>query len=487
MSTKWDVIIIGSGIGGLTCGAFLAKKGMRVKVLEKHYRIGGYAHSFNRGQFRFESGIHSVPLARNGYVFTLLNALGIENKIETISHDAMYYLHIGDKKRVMPLTLNAIKEELGAAFPGESANLNNLLSDMHSLYKNIIGPLYNFEPKGNETNPSILKKYQEHTYQTYIESFIKDPSLRQFFYSQWPFTGLTSEYASTTFFALLYYVHVLEGSHYLKGGFEALADALASVITQNGGEVCTNSLISKLYAENGLIRHAVLETGEVIEGREFISNVSPYILMDNLLEPPFVNRLWKRRLSNLTCSASAVAVYLGLDKDISDLLPGNIHFWYDHGDFNKMQVRINNCSSDLIDHLVLLKTPDASDQKTLFLMSYINYRHTTNWSTVKETIGTRMIDLAEKIIPGLSGHIQCKVFASPCTFERYTANSEGSLYGFTNSADRYHEAKIPMQTYIPNLYQTGHWCRGGGIWNVMESGFTVSRLICEKLGIKLIN
>ncbi len=80
MSGKWDVVIVGSGISALTSGAFLAKNGMRVKVLEKHYRIGGYAHSFNRGQFRFESGVHSVPLGENGYIFTLLKLLDLEQK-----------------------------------------------------------------------------------------------------------------------------------------------------------------------------------------------------------------------------------------------------------------------------------------------------------------------------------------------------------------------------------------------------------------------
>jgi prolycopene isomerase len=92
-----------------------------------------------------------------------------------------------------------------------------------------------------------------------------------------------------------------------------------------------------------------------------------------------------------------------------------------------------------------------------------------------------MIATSEQILPGLSKHIQCKVTASPSTFERYTGNTKGSLYGFANSSDRYSEAKIPMQTYIPNLYQTGHWCRGGGIWNVMESGFTVSKMILKKM------
>lgn len=182
MSDKWDAVIVGSGISGLTCGAFLAKKGMRVKILEKHYRIGGYAHSFNRGLYRFESGIHSVPLDKNGYVAILLKELGIQDKITTISHDCMYTTRIGENYWRMPAKFNQIQESLFSYFPHERHNIQALFADMDHLYKVIVGPLLSLGEKGNESNPSLLTKYQEHTYQTYIESYISDPKLRQLFF-----------------------------------------------------------------------------------------------------------------------------------------------------------------------------------------------------------------------------------------------------------------------------------------------------------------
>jgi prolycopene isomerase len=480
MSVKWDVVIIGSGIGALTCGAFLAKAGMKVKVLEKHYRIGGYAHSFNRGGFRFESGVHSVPMGEGGYIQKLLKALDIENRMETISHDSMYSAGIDKERWVMPATLDGIKDSLCSSFPHERSNVLSLFSDMESLYRAIVGPLLNFETKGNETNPTALKKYQEHTYQSYIESYIKDYKLQQLLYSQWPFTGLTPECTSTTFFSLLYYVHAVEGSHYLKGGFETLADALGTVITEHGGEISTKSTVTKLHCENGHVKHALLDSGETVTGDHFISNASPHHLLETLLEGPSINKLWLRRVKQLPLAASSVAVYLGLDCDISSLLPQNMLFWYKHSDFKRIQERIRSASSDEIDHLVLLRTPGASEKQTLFLMTYFNHDYTNNWQGVKDQIAKKMVDASEQIIPGLSKHIQCQVTASPSTFERYSGNTGGSLYGFANTSDRYSEAKIPMQTFIPNLYQTGHWCRGGGIWNVMESGFTVSKMLLKK-------
>ncbi len=477
MTNRWDAVFIGSGLSALTCGAFLAKKGMRVKVLEKHYRIGGYAHSFSRIPYRFESGIHSVPMSPNGYVFTLLRALGIDNRIETVSHNCMYTAQFADKQHVIPSAPDALRPWFYEQFPNDRSDLDALLDDMAFLYKEIVGPLFRFEKKGNETNPHILDKYQKHTYKTYIESYIKNPELQNVFFAQWPFAGVVPEIASTTFFTLLFYVHAVEGSHYIKGGFGMLAEVLADVIREHGGEVTCNSEVISLCKENKTIRHAVLASGDTIEADRFISNISPDTLLEQLLDTESTNRLWVRRSNQLTKASSALAVYLGFDTDINALLPENILFWYKNSDFTKINERIINYDHTINDHLIFLKTPDPEQKSTLFLMKYANECETINWATEKDRIADSMISDAEKIIPGMSSHIACKVTASPQTFRRYTGNSGGSLYGYANLADRYSEARIPMQTFIPNLYQTGHWCRGGGVWNVMESGYTVARRI----------
>ena len=80
MSTP-DAVIIGSGFGALTCAAHLARAGMKVRVLEQHLRIGGYAHRFKRGAFEFDSGIHSVPMAPGGIIDGILSGLGVRGRI----------------------------------------------------------------------------------------------------------------------------------------------------------------------------------------------------------------------------------------------------------------------------------------------------------------------------------------------------------------------------------------------------------------------
>jgi prolycopene isomerase len=115
----------------------------------------------------------------------------------------------------------------------------------------------------------------------------------------------------------------------------------------------------------------------------------------------------------------------------------------------------------------------------------MRFRHADasgNWAEDKKRLGEAMLAKACELYPGLPAMIDYVEYASPATFERYTRNTAGALYGFENTADMYGEAKLPIKTYLPNLFQVGHWGKpGGGVWNVMLNGYTASKLILREL------
>jgi len=480
LSGKYDVIVLGSGIGGLTCGAFLAREGMRVLVLEKHSVIGGYAHSFERNAFRFEPGVHSVPFAKDGFIFYLLRLLDIENMVTTIRHPSMYSVQAPFGEYVMPALLDDIRHSLCSDFPRERSSLERMFADMQNFYNTLITPLFRFEEKLEERDRDFIARYTNLSYKDYIDSFISNETLRNIFYSQWPYTGSSPDYAPVIFSVLLFFVHALEGSHYLKGGFSTLADALASVITSGGGEVRVDSAVQRLRAEGKKAVSVTLDTGEELTASLFVSNICPYSLHSAIIEEHSRHKMWQRRLSHLQPSVSAVAVYLGLKNDISSVFGNNMAFWYDTSDFHTIFQNIQNNVKRPLDHLAFLKTPDASEKKTLLIMTYFNQSYCGTWKSEKMIIAEEILAAAEKCIPGLKDNIEVMVTASPDTFMRYTANANGAIFGFESTRNIYGEAKLPPTTYLGNLYQTGHWSKpGGGIWNVMESGYTLSKIILQ--------
>ena len=78
MSTeKFDVVVIGAGLGGLSTAGYLAKEGKKVLVLEHHSVPGGYAHEFRRGKYRFEVSLHAIDGAGpGGWAYPVLKDLG---------------------------------------------------------------------------------------------------------------------------------------------------------------------------------------------------------------------------------------------------------------------------------------------------------------------------------------------------------------------------------------------------------------------------
>ncbi len=481
MGKQFDAVVIGSGISGLTCGAFLARAGMKVCVLEKHSKIGGYAHSFKRGIYRFESGVHSVPLAPDGFIFHLLRLLGVESTIKADAHQTMYNFTYGKESYGMPGRLEDIIAKLTSDFPGQAKNIKALIDDMRYLYEKLIVPLFHFEERFTERDRKVIAAYFNISYKSYIERFISDPKLANILVSQWPFWGATPERSSTIFCALAFYVHGLEGSHHILGGFYRLADAFASAITARGGEIRTCAEATGFKIENRIIRSVYTASGEEIEAKIFVSNINPYVIHNKIVPLEWRNKIWQIRLTRLRPSVSAFALYCGLKYPL-DLPGGNaIYFTFAHTDFPGIFQSFENIGSKDPEHLIFLQTIQPGEPPNLMIMTFCRGESGGGWKNLKRQLTEKVILAGEKYIPGLRDSIDIIETATPATFEKFSANTAGALYGFENTKDVYGEAKLPITTYIRNLFQTGHWCKpGGGIWNVAECGYTAANIILRR-------
>ncbi|MDG5816051.1 NAD(P)/FAD-dependent oxidoreductase [Chitinispirillales bacterium ANBcel5] len=472
MSNKYDAIIVGSGIGGLTCGAFLARAGLKVLVLEQHFQIGGYTHSFKRRGFCFESAVHSVPMSENGMVMHYLKLLGVADSVKAIPLNSMYTSMWPDYAYTMPADLEELKANLIKDFPSEKDGITALLDSMCSFYSSVIAPVKEGELDELKIYRAFLNKHMNQSYKEYLDSFVKDEKLKRIFYSQWPFGGTPPSQAPVAFYVLMFIMHVMEGSHYMEGGFCKLAETLASVITNNGGEVLTRKKVIKIEVEDGLAKRVITEKGDLFDADLIVSNMSPYVLHRNILDEKHRNKLWLRRLNNLNPSVSSVIIYLGFSAPIDHIIKDNITFWYAHDDDDAIFENTNTIDVTEPDHLVFLNSAHDSAGPTLTIMSFIRQSCSQNWKEDKKTYAQKMLDKTFKLFPEMRDLVSITVTGSPDTFERYTANTGGALYGFENTKSIYGEAKLPLNTHIKNLFQTGHWGKpGGGIWNAMLNGY----------------
>jgi prolycopene isomerase len=218
--------------------------------------------------------------------------------------------------------------------------------------------------------------------------------------------------------------------------------------------------------------------GEQYEARVVVSNISPYALHSQLLPQEARSKRWGIRLGNLNPSVSCVGVYLGMASGAERLLPSCLNFWYGSTDHEALFAQVLANRGEPLDHLFLLRSAEPSPNPAFLLMQYVQQSASQNWKQDKLRYAERMVDLAERVVPGIKQNILLTEVGSPDTYARYTGNTAGALYGFENTSALYGEARMPVRTNLDNLFQTGHWQRpGGGVWNVTVNGYAVAKSI----------
>jgi prolycopene isomerase len=226
----------------------------------------------------------------------------------------------------------------------------------------------------------------------------------------------------------------------------------------------------------------MLENGEAITARTFVSNISPYQVHGEMLPEDIRSRLYLKRLGNLRPSVSAIAVYLGMKPEFRGLVQGDIVNWYSTNDHSRIFRRIQESRDWVPDHLMLLAKHDASGNDTLTILYLVDGTCPNLWIEKKEKLCEQIIRQADTVYPGLIKCIDVIATASPATFERYTGNKNGAFFGFENTSDIYGEAKLPVKFHLDNLYNTGHWgLSGGGVWNVMVNGYNTSKWVLKEM------
>lgn len=484
MGSAFDAIIIGSGLGGLTTGAFLARAGMRVVVLEKHGKVGGYAHSFRRRNHTFESGIHSVPLAKAGTVRHLLRLLGVEDRIEPIELNEMYRLETPEFSFTMPSRRREVDAALRALADNGPGVLDGLQEEWDTVTRNVISPVFEFEDAFREEDRDFVSRYHNVSYDQQVGALVGDERIRQALFGQWPYAGIAPAEAGALFCTVMFLLHYHEGTHTLRGGFGTLANALVHAIVSRGGQVRTRCAVVKLVTEGRTVKAVRTEAGDELTAPIVVSNVSPYLLHGTLLDEKGRSRLTARRLANLSPSLSTLIVYLGLRAGSPNPIRHNTVFWFDRNDFGAVYRGAFERRPEQLDHLILLSSaPGATEAPTLTLMRFVHASCSDNWHDDKRRMADVMVDTAMMLYPELHEAVETMEVGSPNTLQRYTGNTGGALYGFENTCRMYGEAKLPIRTRFRNLFQVGHWGKpGGGVVNVMTNGYTGYHVIMKEMG-----
>ncbi|MDD4910189.1 MAG: NAD(P)/FAD-dependent oxidoreductase [Candidatus Omnitrophica bacterium] len=504
MSNKYDVIIIGAGIGGLTAAAILAKNGKKVLVLEKNHVAGGYAVNFRRGDFNFDASLHLMNgCSEGGLSYNVLKKCGALNRVNFLRSQYLYRSIYPDLDFRLPQFDSS--GQIGALanyFPSERKGIEKLFKEMAKLYSDIRKFVYSDLPLNIESSFLPFKyrtlfKYHNKPYKNLLDRFIKDERLKVIIGQFWPYYGLPFDKLSSVYFVFPSYDFFRNGGYYLKGGVQSITDALLHSTKEYGGVVLLNSKITKIVLENKNAKKVITDKGEEFSASFFISNVDARMTFLELIGEQYLPVKFISKIRQMEPSISIAQVYLGLNRDLRELGFSDYEIFYNpHYDINK---QFAACSGefDIKDALFCLTLysnidPDAAPQGK-FSMGITFFSYYDSWAKLtkeqylqeKIRVSRELIKASEKIIPNLSSYIEKVEVATPVTMERYTGNYKGAVYGWSQVVSQSGMNRLDNRTPIRNLYLASAWTRmGGGVSMVLYAGEQAAEAILNKNKIK---
>jgi phytoene dehydrogenase-like protein len=468
MSRAYEAIIIGAGISGLVCANYLAKSGMKVLVVERRKKPGGYCVSFERDGFGFDVCRHLGGFGTGGVMRFICSDIGIYKSLGITRCDLSDIIIIGSKKAGIFSDISKTKNSFKEAMPEESGNID--------LFFGFVSGLNVFE---------IVAKYSKDTFMDILNRFFINGEVKNLFCALLGNAGLGPSQLSAVKGLLLYNQFILDGGYYMPGGNGRFPEALLDGLKRKGGEALFNTAVKKIGLNNSKAEGVFLESGEFIASDYTVSACDATETFMELMGESYLDKNFIKQLKSLIPSISVFTVFLGIEGKSYEILKHKSSIWYDPLDYSPEDNfattynEIHNGELNVNSGRVVI-TPTFSDKgdKRMALTLYIAapYKDPQFWDEHKESFCENVINRAERLLPGISNGIRTKVIATPHTFYKYTLNKNGAMYGWASIPGQIDASVMPSVTPIDKLFLCGHWTSTGfGQGGVMSSAYAGMR------------
>ncbi|MBR1630339.1 MAG: NAD(P)/FAD-dependent oxidoreductase [Paludibacteraceae bacterium] len=480
----YDVVIIGSGLGGLQCAYILARRGMKVCVLEKERRIGGCLQSYQRHGMTLDTGFHYVgglsegqPLYR---IFDYFDLLRLPWK--QMDTDAFDEVRLGDRSYYYANGFGAFAERLAQDFPHQRQALHDYAGFLQRVGEGIERS-FDARSADDVYGQSLFAR----SALAYLNETVSDPVLRQVLSG----TSLKMELHP----ALPLYIFAQINSSYIQsawrlvGGGQQLVDRLAENVRHAGGEIRTQAEATAFREDDERLTRVVLRSGEEIEARWFVSDIHPAATMRLMEDSRLMRRVYRNRISRLQNTFGMFTVSCVLKPKTIPMLNRN-QYVYRTDDLWHLADRQPGQPVDGV--LITYQAGSDGYASNIDLLAPISWAEVQAWQETsvmrrgedylrfKQGLTDQCIGLASRLLPGLPESIERTYTSTPLTYRDYTGTAEGAAYGIRKAFDNLMFTLLTPKTSAQNLLLTGQNLNLHGILGVsMTSFFTCSALLGE--------
>lgn len=508
LGNDYDAIIIGSGIGGLTTAALLAKLGKRVCVLEQHYTAGGYTHSYEREGYEWDVGVHYIgevhkPWSAIRRIFDVIS----DGKLEWAPMDARYdRIVIGDQTYDYVAGREEFKAEMKQHFPGEAAAIDRyveLLSDVSARVPRFfagqalprsLGMLY------AKLRRLWLPAYFFKSTREVLEGLTQNQELIGVLTAQWGDYGLPPAKAAFVMHAMVA-KHYITGGNYPVGGAIKISETIIPTIEAAGGQVFTYAGVDKILVENGrAVGVRLQKDGLEIRAPQIVSCAGLVPTYTRLLDAQVASEHGLLApLQKVDLSAATLCLYAGFKGSAAELGLPKTNYWvyptFDH-DHN---VSSFESGQNPAMPLIYISFPSAKDpawdahyphKATVEIVAptlpqwFAKWKGTTwgkrgaEYEAFKAQLTEQLLETLYKHQPQLRGALDFCELGTPLSTEWYQWNEQGEIYGIDHTVQRFDQHWIHSQTPIKGLYLTGADTVTAGVGGALMAGvMTATRML----------
>ncbi|MFP3592384.1 phytoene desaturase family protein [Chryseobacterium sp. SIMBA_038] len=498
MKKTYDILIIGSGLGGLVSALILAKEGLKVCILEKNNQYGGNLQTFSRDKLIFDTGVHYLGgLSKGQNLHQFFSYLGIMDDLDLQKMDEDGYdkITFGDDEIEYPHAqgYENFVEQLSQYFPDEKENLENYCEEIQRVCNQF--PRYNVVGSNNY-NEEILHLNTKR----FIESITSDKKLQSVLLgSNFLYAGDSEN--------VPFYVHALTVNSYIQSAYKCvkggsqISKLLIKKLRESGAEIHKHSEVSTVtFNENGVLNGVKTKEGKEYFAKQIISNIeirsTIKLIGEERLKKSFLNRVlsWEP-------VSSCFSVYLVLKPhSISNFNYNLYHYSSEDLVWNAYQYKKENWPETyMLSSTESKHYPEFAESLTA--ISYMDFDEVKNWQNTFNTVADeeergqqyekfklekaeKMIDALEKKIPDLRQSIKKVYTSSPLSYRDYIGSFEGNMYGYIKSSENPLKTMVSPRTKINNLFLTGQSVNMHGILGCTIGAFNTC---AEILGKELID
>lgn len=495
MKKQYDILVIGSGIGGLVSALVLAKEGLKVCVLEKNNQYGGNLQTFSRDKLIFDTGVHYLGgLSEGQNLHQYFKYLGIiqDLNLERMDEIGFDKITFEDDEIEYPHSqgYENFANELSKIFPEERENLIKYVNEIQNVCNQF--PRYNLVGEGKYNEDILYINAKD-----FIESITSNQKL------QGVLSGSNFLYAGSSKTPL--YVHALTVNSYIQSAYKCtnggsqISKLLIKQLRNYGAEIYKHSEVSEMiFDEKQILKSVKTKNGKEYFAKKFISNIEIKTTLD-LIGREHFKKSFTKRIDDLEPISSCFSVYIVLKlKSFKYFNFNYYHYKNEENIWNQSNYSKENWpESYMLSSTESKKNPNFAESLTV--LTYMNYDEVKAWENTFNTVAEehergknyedfksekaeKIISEIEKKFPELRSQIKAVHTSSPLSYRDYIGGYEGNMYGYVKDSSNPMKTIFSPRTKICNLFLTGQSVNMHGILGCTIGAFnTCSEILGKEL------